>query len=378
LTYTTTINGATANMVGTDGVDIGTAPDGISVLIAEAFEANDILTTVGALTASSIKMGDGEDVLQGGDDFASSEIRLNKGADNATVGDLANSFFAGGKGIDNITTDDLTAGSELKAGKGADTVTSLTVDDNSVINGGNGADAITVEDLLTNSIIHGGKGDDSVLVTGTLGAGGDGTGAIFGGEGDDVITANGTGTPAGIGYIIYGEDGDDTITATGGSNLIFGGAGDDTIDTGAYVAGEVSTISGGSGANTFVFDTGAATVAVTDIITDWTQGTGNSIDFAGALTNIGATVDGAGDALTNADGYYVGDATTVAGISAALDANGWGGDNEVALWNNGTSTFVFVSNTTAAPADVTSAILQLNGIAATSFTLGGGNITGLA
>lgn len=121
---------------------------------------------------------------------------------------------------------------------------------NDVIDGGAGNDSI-----------NGGAGDDSLI-------GGTGLDTIFGGSGNDTLDGGDDADR------LFGGDGADVILGGGGNDLIEGGAGDDSID-------------GGDGADTIVFGAGNDTVfggAGDDVIDDisGTILTGTNLLYGGA------------------------------------------------------------------------------------------------
>jgi Ca2+-binding RTX toxin-like protein len=228
----------------------------------------------------------------------------------------------------------------MNGGKGADLLSALFVQTHSSVNGGDGNDGITIFALYGGSTASGGAGNDLIGVTTS-----DANTTIFGGDGNDGITMGTNGSA-------FGDAGDDIIFGGTGNNSISGGTGDDQITGGVGV----DTLSGGTGANTFIFATpGAVTpVAATDVITDWRSGDGNKIDYANALNKLTNTAAAGGISINGAG--ILGGATTLAAASAyyaTVDTA-----NSTAIWNSGSSAFLFVSN--AAPTGFD--IIQLNNL----------------
>jgi VCBS repeat-containing protein len=224
-----------------------------------------------------------------------------------------------------------TSGGDVLVGTpAADTIDGLAGDDeifglfgNDTLVGGTGSDAL-----------YGGDGDDDLkggvdrdYLYGDSGAdtleGGDGYDVLFGGDGDDVLTDNGTDgysafmdggagndvlldSSAGGGVLYGGADNDTLIGGIGedklyggdGNDRLYGGAGIDTLDGGAgddrLQGGDVldtgdwyvhDYLTGGPGADTFVFGSTAGPTATVFLgtITDWEPS--DIIDLAGLDAN---------------------------------------------------------------------------------------------
>jgi len=362
LAFTITTVGGLTTLEGTSGVDTATAVQlaGFATIQAQAFESADFIQLGVAQNGSTFLMGEGDDTFQD-TGFAETltEVKGGQGDDVLNFsGALTLSQVRGGKGIDVITsTGPMSNNSSMNGGKGADILSALFVQTNSSVNGGDGNDGITVVTLITGSTISGGAGNDLIGVTTS-----DNTTTIFGGDGNDGITMGGFGNA-------FGDAGDDTITGGAGANSISGGTGNDVI-TGN---GDIDLLSGGTGANTFIFATPAiaAPTFATDVITDWRSGDGNKIDYANALNkltntapNLGVSINGAG---------ILSGAANLGGAAAYFDSVDTA--NSTAIWNNGSSAFLFVSNGTANAYD----IIQLNNLNATGFTIdASGNISAIA
>ncbi|MES2432608.1 MAG: hypothetical protein V4586_02120 [Pseudomonadota bacterium] len=196
---------------------------------------------------------EGEDTLSGdsgifrglhGDDqitvSGTAEARGNHGNDTLTADDDSTAY--GGEGQDRI---DASGNSLADGGSGDDT---LRAHDTSVADGGVGRDSIYGWDatvsyggsdgdtlrLLDTATGYGGDGRDELTVfdnaTGYGGAGPDdisasSNAAAYGGAGNDLMIGSGH---------VYGDDGDDRLrNASSEDSSLFGGAGDDLIQTGA-------------------------------------------------------------------------------------------------------------------------------------------------
>jgi Ca2+-binding RTX toxin-like protein len=119
--------------------------------------------------------------------------------------------------------------------------------------------------------MFGQDGDDLLL-------GGKGANVMFGGAGNDTLR---------------GRGGDDRISGGDGNDLIFGGAGDDTLRAGA--GGD--TLSGGNGADLFIFRETDEVVTITDFVrtTDRIilEGMADLLDTASLVYSAVASIEGA-------------------------------------------------------------------------------------
>lgn len=212
----------------------------------------------------------GNDVIYGGD---GADTIYTGSWDGATHTGNGTDEAWGGNGGDMIYGDN--GADKLAGGAGSDTING---------GGGNdviysGADAASTDDLL------GGAGNDTIY-------GGDGVDNIDGGTGNDVL---------------YGGSGIDTVEGGSGADSIFGGAdgdylygdaGDDII-TGGAGDGASDDLTGGDGADTFVFSAGDGA----DLILDFSQGEGDLIDLSALGITSFAEVD--------ANAYQIGTNTTI-------------------------------------------------------------------
>ncbi|QBF33912.1 hypothetical protein [Thalassococcus sp. S3] len=271
--------------------------------------------------ADLINARDGDDRIYGGDQFDTISagrgndtvwggngrdlIFLNQGNDrfndNGQGGDLGRDTVFAGFGDDTIEGGN--GGDEFHGEWGADLINARDGDDR--VYGGDQFDTISAG--LGNDTVWSGNGRDLIFLNqgndrfNDNGQGGDlGSDTVFGGFGNDTIEGGNGGDvfhgEAGDDVIrarkgndtVYGGDSFDFIDAGEGNDLVFGGNGRDRIFLGAgndrYIdntqggALGQDTVTGGAGADLFVF--GTATAA--DVITDFTVGT-DTLQFASAL-----------------------------------------------------------------------------------------------
>lgn len=110
----------------------------------------------------------------------------------------------------------------LNGTSGNDTLVASTWAASYTINGYGGDDTITVSiSTISSIVINAGIGNDMIFVQQAKNA------TIHGDDGNDVITV--VGGLSGGSRVIYGDGGDDTITGSNGVDYIYGGTGNDTI-----------------------------------------------------------------------------------------------------------------------------------------------------
>lgn len=194
------------------------------------------------------------------------------------------------------------------------------------------------------------------------------------------------------GLSIKGGAGNDILTGTAQADIIVGGAGNDTITGGAGA----DVLTGGTGANTFTFAaagadftaaSAAALVTAADVITDWTAGTGNKIDFGAttlaAVAHVTAAVSGtAAVSATGLATFASTDNTLALKVAALANALVTGGVADAAgtsaVFTDSGNSYVFVSNGTNG-VQAGDALIQLTGVTATTgLTFAGGDITAVA
>jgi VCBS repeat-containing protein len=329
-TVTVTVNGVDNDAIyGTPGPDvltgnalgielIGRAGDDRYLVISDgdtvteaASEGNDTVETalagytLGANvenlrytgTAAFIGSGNGlANVINGG---AENDMLSGLGGDDVLQGNAGDDSLDGGEGSDTASYRDaaspITVNLTLTApqatrGAGLDRLTSIENITGSAFNdtlsGDDGANVI--EGGAGNDLLDGGSGIDTVSYAGaessvtvnlgvrtaqnTIGAGSD-TLANFenllGSSFDDVLLGDA------FDNLIAGGAGNDRILGAQGNDALVGGDGDDILQ-------------GGVGADTFLFD--KVSNGAVDIVTDFSQGSGDKIQFGPGITVIDAQV----------------------------------------------------------------------------------------
>lgn len=221
-----------------------------------------ITVTPGAASDGIVRGTDGGDLIDASyvDPFDSDRIDAN---DAIIPGDLPN--------------DD-----RVEAGAGNDTV--LAGLGNDTVNAGTGDD-----------LVYGGAGDDSL--NGGAGSdrlfGGDGNDTVNGGDGNDLIDTSGSTPLPDIDYptlypadadpqndrdLVYGGAGNDTILTGDDADTIYGDGGDDLIDAGI----DADLVYGGAGADTIIGGEGADTIR---------GGAGNDLIYGGLNDVVGEALD---------------------------------------------------------------------------------------
>lgn len=235
------------------------------------------------------EIGDGN----GGSDTATIYVEVTPGARDGIVtgtdgGDLIDTGYVdpdgdrvdGGDAIlpgDGPDDDRIVAGGgndTVRAGEGDDTVYGGEGDD--LIDGGEGDD-----------VLYGEDGDDTLT-------GGNGSDTVYGGDGDDYIDTSGTDRPLpDIDYpgyypadpdpendrdLVYGGAGNDTILTGDDADTIYGGGGNDFVDAGW----DADFVDGGDGDDTLIGNEGADTIY---------GGAGDDLIFGGLDERFGEVLD---------------------------------------------------------------------------------------
>jgi Ca2+-binding RTX toxin-like protein len=271
--------------------------------------------------------GTGNDRLFGGD-----------GADTLEGG-AGNDFMDGGTGRDAVTYANELAGVRVDLaittaqntfGAGIDTL--INIEDlygsafNDTLLGTNGANNIFsnagndfIDGRGGDDMIAGGAGDDTIF--GGLGndtiTGDDGSDTIDGGAGDDYMIGGTTGHDT-----LIGGDGNDTLLTSFDGATIQGGAGNDII----HVIGGSNVIDGGLGQDSVSFGG-----MVADLTIDLNVTTAQNYSSAGTLTiaNVESIVGGWGNDVITGDAA----ANFINGMYGTNVLNGGGGDDTI--WTYG-------------------------------------------
>lgn len=324
------------------GVDIIIGGGGNDLLFGE--DGNDLIfgdsQVFGVIGNDIIFGGEGFDVLFGG---AGNDGLDGDNGDDVLHGEDGNDILNGGNGNDNLNGG---AGNDILEGDDGDDFLSGG-DEADILNGGNGNDRMfgdAGDDLLNGNagddIINGGDGND--LAFGGLGNdrfflgagndqvfGEDGNDLADGGAGDDLLDG-GDGTDILFGSLgndsLVGGDDDDFLVAGVGNDSLSGDAGNDTligvdpfVPAFGFGQGEIDTLSGGEGVDTFVLGQDDQVFYVGEgnndyaLITDFIFGE-DIIQFAENPTG-SVSVSEAGDA-----GQTLFDAQVIPGGSGTLDS----------------------------------------------------------
>ncbi len=173
-----------------------------------------------------------------------------------------------------------------------------------------------------------------------------------------------------------------TLTGTANADKLVGGAANDVLTGGAGA----DVMTGGAGANTFVFAlpaaAGAVSAATADVITDWTAGTGNKIDFGATVLsavahNVAAVAGTASVSATGLASFAAADNTLAAKLAALSNVTAADAVGASAVFADGGNTYVFVN--TDATGTAADTLIQLTGVVATTgLTFAGGDITAVA
>ncbi|HEY9643211.1 MAG TPA: calcium-binding protein [Coleofasciculaceae cyanobacterium] len=246
------------------------------------FGGNDLLNALGG--NDFLFGGAGDDTLNGGKD---KDFLFGGAGDDTLNGDEGNDRLFGGAGSDSLDgglgNDRLDGGSgddALEGGKGNDTML-----------GGSGNDILKWDDGDGSDLMSGGTGFDTIEVNGSVALGDSftlaqqGTKAIFdrinlvpfkltvdtaeafevSGEGGDDLFKVGNLSATGVLSVTFnGNDGNDSLDGSGtstplianggaGVDTLIGGSGDDTLTGGVLGDNDVDVLTGGAGADRFLF-----------------------------------------------------------------------------------------------------------------------------
>jgi Ca2+-binding RTX toxin-like protein len=251
-------------------------------------------TAVGSTINDSVWLDDGQSIVYA------------NGANDAVIATVGGQTISGA--LNTATSSNLTvvltASSNVSTNVNGDTVTA-----NNLVIGGVGS--TLVYDGSSGNTVDGGAGGlyfiGASSITAALNGGG-GNIVAFGADGDTITFGNTTGTTTGLTELIAGTgnetlDGGSATTGIAlygtadstGSDLLTGGAGNDTIQAG--VGSE--TLTGGAGDNLFLFN--SATDGGTITIADFLASSGNNVAFSGYSPS---DIQSALQSGTESDGNY--------------------------------------------------------------------------
>jgi len=204
-------------------------------------------------------------------------IHAGAGNDSFDMADLflglSASFISGGAGDDSMILTGVGYGSTLNGDSGNDSIR-ITGGSASTVNGGTGDDDIAIGYFMEFFTVNGGAGNDNLFADSSWGcvldggAGGDviftsgrptgsGSNLIYGGTGDDALTIAGE-----SGDQVYGEAGDDRISSLFTySGFLDGGDGDDQFD---FAGALGNVVTGGRGSDVYAFDFNSRDNTITD------------------------------------------------------------------------------------------------------------------
>ena len=178
---------------------------------------------------------------------------------------------------------------------------------------------------------------------------------------------------------LTGTVGSDSLTGGANNDTISGGNGNDTITGGAGA----DSMTGGSGADTFVIAALGTTPSSTvfDTITDYTKTAGTSFDTISAaalILGVQTATAGAGVAtITSGVATFNAADTTFAQHLAAVAAAQQATNGATTVWQEGSDTYMFISDGTLAVAS-TDMLIKLVGVTAGALTIAGNAVTGMA
>ena len=320
------IQGGAGNDVLRAGAGWDTLEGGDGDDIIDGGNGTDMLTYANAAAGVTVDMSRLDAQNTGGagiDTLANLENIRGSGFGDNLLGDDAVNWMYGGAG-DDVIDGGGSGGSDLLwgedgndtifGGQGWDQLHGGAGDD--VLHGDNGGDLFKAG--AGNDIVYGGFGYDRAYL-------GDGDDQAWGGADNDLLSGQG-------GHdTLYGEAGDDSLLGSSGRDTLDGGANNDYLHGGAQddilLGGDgddvlvgswgYDVLTGGAGADTFAFEAGhtGKWMGNADVITDFSQGDGDTID----LSALDAISGGADDAFT-----FVGNAafTGTAGELRVFTSNG--------------------------------------------------------
>lgn len=276
------------------------------------------------------------------------------GGDTLAAGD-GNNYLSGGGGADILTAgggNNHIWGNAASSGSGAtDGADVIVVGAGcNYINGNAGNDLISVgaTGSLGHNRVYGGQGDDTITIIGA------GANSVNGNIGNDQIHAErATGA-----NLLRGGQGDDHLYGGAGTDTLMGDAGNDVLFA-SSVAGHLTTMTGGAGADVFQFawvGAGSPAAGQAQIVTDFTSG----IDHLGL-----PFVPAAADLLRDAGGSSYA-SITQALPQAQLLLSAHAGYHDVAALQVGADTILFYNQ--AGTADTIDGAIRLTSVTASALS----------
>jgi Ca2+-binding RTX toxin-like protein len=288
--------------LGIDWADYQDATGGVTVDLALTTAQNtgsmgiDTLSNfeviAGSAFADVLKAADSGSTIYG---FLGNDLLIGRAGNDVLNGGVGADTIQGGGGNDTIFAEDWSSidSDHVDGGTGVDTIDYATT-----------TGPLTVNLALTTAQNTGSGGIDTIINVENV------SGSLY----DDVLTGNG------VANTLFGWTGNDTLSGAAGNDLLdgfagadhlFGGAGNDVLMGGVTgLATEVDQLTGGTGADVFVFtDATFSTATGTDQILDFTASQGDKIDLRGL-------------ALLAANFIGTADFTGIAGQMHAVDLGG--------------------------------------------------------
>jgi S-layer protein len=354
-----------------------------------------VTLTTGALAAAAVITGGaGDDVLNAASATKAVTMSGGAGGDVLTGGTLGDNI-SGGDGVDRL--DGGAGGDTLTGGAGTDVFHVTTVTDSNGVNQDTVADFVAGTDKIasaTSAITYlgeangygavltslSGTANQAVLDTSTstlyIDVNGDNALTLL----DITMSLTGIVDLSQSDFAIAGSVGGDALTGGTLADYIYGFAGSDTITGGAGS----DVMSGGAGADTFAFttaSTGLPSATKFDTITDYTKAAGASFDTISATNlTLGVQTAAAGSGVATITAgvatFNAADTTFaqhLAAVAAAQDATA----GATTVWQEGTDTYMYISDGTLAVA-ATDVLIKLVGVTAGALTVAGNAVTAMA
>ena len=346
------------NIIGNSGVDLTFAGTALSTFDASGVTLGGVKFTSGAQSYATTVKGTvkGGDTLNFDAALAAVTITETAGTNVITGSNTIASTLTGGSGADTIS-----------AGSGADTIV-----------GGGGADIIyadnagrkEVQTIVLATAAAAGGSTDTVVIAGTtltLTTGASATtvaqttalvAAINGSDAlKNIVTASVGGTTSTT-LLTYKQDGNFAIATwaagTAGTTATIDASGTNLSLDGLVGTSGKNVITGGTGADIFVFGVASSTPSATTFqtITDFASAS-DIIDFATLpLTIVQNATASSGTAAISASGiatFAAGDSTLalrIVATEAAINAGGAAAAGQVAVFQMDSDAYVFISNGT--------------------------------